>query len=172
MKNRTLAIVAFGILAVFGVAGLALAGRHAAAFGGPRECGDHPDPAHLVGRLLHDTKLQDQLGLSADQIERLKGIASQARAAVERLRAEVRIHRAELHSLVAEASTQREAIEKEAATLARAAEEVRKEGLRAMLDARDLLTVEQRQRLRTELHQRMESLHGAPDAPPSPEGDF
>src|SRR5437867_1925361 len=148
------AIVATGL----GAAGLALAmrGDHP---GGVRAGGrDGGRAGRILQRLTEDGDLQARLELSRTQVQRLKEIRDQAMSDIASVRADVRAHRAEIRSLLQDATAARADIEKQASELADAAREMARKVTKTLLDARDILSVEQRERLRAEIRQRVGEL--------------
>ncbi len=141
-------------------AGITLAGMGPGGPGrGPRGGpGGGPDGmlggGPLLGRLTHDPDLQKALALSADQIDRLTKIATAARVALVKQRAEVEAQRIELHSLVADSAATRASIEQQSARVGKAMDQLHAMMTTALLDARDVLSADQRERLKSELQQR------------------
>jgi len=153
--RSTTSIFAGAILIL--AAGTVFAGR------GPGQCapGDGPRGARglrgagpMLARLAEDSELQQRIGLGEDQIARLRALADEARASTSGLREGLRRARREIRDLLADAKASRSAIESKQQELEKSLQALRRERSRLMLDARDLLTVDQRERIRSELRAR------------------
>jgi Spy/CpxP family protein refolding chaperone len=105
-------------------------------------------------RLAQDPALQERLGLAAPQVERLQGLWTKTKSTLGRQRDALAQHEAELRALIGDAAASREAIEEKASDLIRARGEIARAVLDAVLDARDVLTQDQRVALRQAIRER------------------
>ena len=151
-RRTPMLLIVFG-LALTAAAGLALAFRGPGAPG--RGPGGEFGPGPALHRLASDPELQKSLGLTEDQITRLKKLADDNRDRILTQRAEVRAQRIRMRELAEDSATTRAAIEAQSAAVGKAVEELRSLMTGAMLDAREILTPAQRDRLRSELGRRI-----------------
>jgi Spy/CpxP family protein refolding chaperone len=148
MKIRKTAVV-LAALAALGATGAALAGYSAVVHrhgGGPGRA--------FMGRLLDDPAVVEQLKLTPDQVTRLSAIRDQGRASIRPLRAATIRARADLRATMLDTNASRQDIEKSAAAVREAASAVSREMTTRLLDARDVLSVDQREELRSILRER------------------
>ena len=152
MKIRKTTVV-LAVLAALGAVALSLAttsvvvNRHG-AWGG----------AALMGRLVDDTSVQERLQLTPDQITRLRTIRDQARDSIRPLRATSIRARADLRATLLDTKASRQDIEKGAAAVREAASALSQEVTRRLLDARDVLSVDQREELLSLVRERAGTL--------------
>ena len=107
----------------------------------------HRGEGAFLGRMLHDPNLQEELALTEDQIARLRTLRDESRATIRDLRAASIRARADLRSTLLDTNASREELEKKAAAVRDSVSAVSKEATRRLLDARDVLTVDQRDKL-------------------------
>ena len=111
-------------------------GRAGLGFGGPG------------ARLLRgEGPLADELKLSGTQREKLRGIGDELARSAIRNRADLELARLDLNRMVREDTPDRARIESQIDTIAKLRAEMMKAAVRARLDARSLLTPEQRKQL-------------------------
>src|SRR5258705_318746 len=140
MKKLTLTIAVIAAIATIGASGIAVA-----AYQGARGAhqGGHGDG--MMGRLVDDTDVQQQLKLSSDQIAHLKAIRDDAKTSIRELRATATRTRADLRAAMLDTKTSRQDLEARAAAVRDSVTAISKEVTKHLLDARDVLSVDQRE---------------------------
>ena len=156
MKPRSGVLPIAAAALLVGSAALALGARTAIP-GSPR---GHRPPRAVLGlglaaRLAEDPDLQTRVGLSPEQVLRLRSVAKQGRESLVRLRADLRIERIEMRSLLRDVDTPRTDLEKQADALARARQALGRAVTATLLEAREILTRDQRLALRSEMQRRV-----------------
>jgi len=114
----------------------------------------------FLGRWLEDPRVQEELALTSDQVGRLKSLLDESRASIRELRAASVRARADLRATLLDTQAARQDIEKKAAAVREATAAVSKEVTQRLLDARDVLTVDQREKLRTLVQERLGAVRG------------
>ena len=112
------------------------AGSGGFGFGGPG-----------AGLLRGDGPLAERLKLSSAQREKLRGIGEQLERSAIQARADAQLARLDLARMIREDSPNRSRIESQIDTIARLRADMMKAAVRARLDAREVLTVDQRKQL-------------------------
>ena len=156
MTNRSKLTILMGMtVALAGAVSLSLAVRGM----GPGRPKGGPHAGFGAGAILHrlvdDPALQQSLHLSNEQVARLEQISTAARKGAVTLRAEVHVQRIALRSLIDDPASARSAIEAQIEKVAQAMHSVRSEMTRDLLDARDVLTVDQRGQLKDAIRARI-----------------
>ena len=125
----------------------------------------HAQSPHRRGSNPHGTNrhgmtpiLQD-LNLSQEQTSRLRRIETAYKAMTITKTAEIRVGEVELAALLDEREPDMEAITKAVNTIGAARTKLTMGRVQSLLDVKNLLTAEQYERFRTQLRDRMESLH-------------
>jgi len=160
MKIRKTTVV-LAVLDVLGAAAASLAAttvvmNRRGAWGG----------ASLMGRLIDDPSVQEQLKLTPDQITRLHTIRDQARDSIREMRATSIRARADLRATLLDTKASRQDIEKSAAAVREATSALSQEVTRRLLDARDVLSVDQREELLSIVQERAGARRGLWRRPP------
>lgn len=152
MTRRTIGITMLtaGIVLATG-AGFAMTAR--GRMGGPGAGG-----SRLLGRVVNDPELQKRLGLSEDQVAKLRTIRDEGQKQMIRLRADVQESKLDLRSALERDDATRADIEARAKAVTKAVSAMHDEALQTMLDARDVLSAEQRSALRTEIRSRVREM--------------
>ena len=117
-------------------------------------------------RWLHSPRIQRELGLTEEQQQKLKEIGFQAAKAAIQQRADLQVERLELMRLMHAENPDRMAIEGRLEKIGQARTQLSRVGVNALLDGHDVLTAEQRSKIKTRLLQRGRRRHSA--GPPSP----
>lgn len=156
-------------LAVLSLAAIAATG---AAYSAHGLQGGHrgPRPMRMLKHLAEDPAVQGRLGLDAGQVARLREIRTDALTGITQLRADVSARRIEMRSLLLDERTPRSALEAKAAEIARARAAVAHDALEALLDARDVLSPDQRIKLRDAIADHEHGRGGARRGPNGPGG--
>lgn len=111
----------------------------------------------MIGRLIDDKDVQDRLGLKNDQVARLREIRNEARTSTRRLRAQAIKTRADLRAAMLDTKASRQDLERRATAVRDAVRDLSQEVTKRLLDARDVLSVDQREELRSIIRERIGS---------------
>jgi protein CpxP len=146
--RRTAAVLA--VLAALGATGALLAGTTTVV-----RRGAGGDRAGMMDRLVDDPSVQDRLKLTSEQIEQLRTIRDESRESVREMRAAVIRARADLRAMMLDTKASRQELEKSAAAVREARNAASQEVTKRLLDARDVLSVDQREELRSIIKERV-----------------
>jgi len=100
-----------------------------------------------LGRAIHDPKLREQLGITPEQVTKIRQEMLSFEKTEIMARADLQVKRLELHSLLEAETPDRPAIEKSLREANAAQFVLEKAAIDHQLDVRELLTPEQRQKL-------------------------
>ena len=148
MKIRK-TVVVLAVIAALGATGASLA-----AYSGFVRRGGGGMAGPFVGRLIDEPGVQEQLKLTPEQVTKLHAIRDQARTTLREVRATTIRARADLRAALLDTKASRQDIEKSAAAVRDAVSAVSQQTTKSLLDMREVLTVDQREELRTIMRER------------------
>jgi Spy/CpxP family protein refolding chaperone len=109
-----------------------------------------------IFELLQRPDVQKELGITDEQRNKLDDIAFNARKAAIQARSNLEVHRLELGRLMRADNPDRSAIDKKLQEVAQAEAALRRSMINSFLDARNVLTKEQRDKVREGMQKRMQ----------------
>jgi Spy/CpxP family protein refolding chaperone len=122
-----------------------------------------------LGRLLSDPNIRQQLGISADQVAKIRQQESDFRKTEIRNRTDLQIKRMDLRDLLSADKPDRSAIDSKLQEISAAQLALEKSAIDNRLTMRDALTPAQRQKLQQMMTQRRQPVPGG-NAPRGPQG--
>jgi Spy/CpxP family protein refolding chaperone len=141
--------------------------------GGPKGPGEmHSRPAHARGerwerrrnfslaRLLSDPQIQQKVGVTADQVAKIRQEESTFRKTEIRQRADVAVQRIDLRDLLAAQTPDRSAIDAKLQQVSAAQLAMEKSRIDFQLNMKQALTPDQREKLRQALRERWQARRG------------
>ncbi len=131
--------------------GMGMRGRGGRGMGG-REFG--------LGRILSDPAIREQVGVSADQVAKIRQQDSDFRKTAIRSRADLQIKQIDLRELMSADKPDRAAIDAKLTEISTARLAFQKSAVTYRLNSRDALTPEQRQKLQQVLRDRRQNARG------------
>lgn len=141
---------------------------------GFRERGEFRGPrrglAVGLARIVNNADLRQQLGITDAQAGKIRQLSSAFQVSQIRSRADIQVDRLQLRDLLTAQSPNRTAIDQKLNQVSAAQLALRKQQVHYMLDLRDVLTAEQRQKLqqmRQDRARRGRRVQGLPPAPPA-----
>lgn len=136
-------------------------GMHVRGFGqGPREFG--------LGRLLNDPDIRKQVGITDEQVAKIRQQESDFRKTEIRDRADLEVKRIDLRDLLAADKPDRAAIDSKLQEISAAQLALQKSAIDYRLNMRDAISPAQREKLRQLMKDRWQ--HGGGPARPGPQG--
>jgi len=145
--------------------------RHEGARPGPRG-GDPGDRLEgVIGRILHHQEIQEELGLTEEQVEQLRRSFFASREKLVDLRAELEKAGMEQAQLMTADSIDEEALMQAVEQAGRARTKMAKLRMRQLVEIREVLTREQLDRARAAMRRRMREQHRRPRRERRPDRD-
>ena len=154
MKNRvTTCIVGFLMLSVTGISLAQQPGMQARGPGGERKGGNWPDV--MLERILANQELVEEIGLSEDQVAKLKDGAYELKKAQIQMQADMKLAALEQAKLIKDEASQESDIMAAVEKTGKIRTEVAKLHMKRLLMVRKTLTPEQQEKVRTMVHRHM-----------------
>ncbi|MBI4444572.1 MAG: periplasmic heavy metal sensor [Acidobacteria bacterium] len=116
-------------------------------------------------RILHDPRMRTELGLTDDQVKKLEEIAFNTPKSLIQHSSDLRVRQLELGRLTTAENPDKSAIDRKLQEVAQAQSALSRARIYGLIDARAVLTAEQRSKLQ-DLRRRVPEMRGRPMTPP------